>query len=283
MMRRPLLATAAGLSLWACLLGCPKKPDQKPQVDPDANSGPDALRSGALKIEVNKVSPPDDVNFDKQDMTDWKAVDLTGRPAQLTVFLRWDNVNSDINVDVFDAVGNQLISSPGPAPGTTEKKVAVDIVQVPATYYIRVTAPKTKDGSVYTVEPKWEGEVQAMPQVPQEPPPEVKPTPKPKVHSEPKPKKEKGSTAEQIAEKGLQGRIRSASKEGDGMVLYIDKGSAAGVKAGQRGTILDGPNGANPLPGAMFTIENVVDENKCTAKTSLRSLGKNNRVAIDVK
>lgn len=279
-MKTRLLLTLFASATLAATAGCPKKPDNKPQVDGDANSGPDGIRSGAVKIEVNKVSLPDDVNFDKQDMTDWKSVELTGKPALLTVELKWDNVNSDLNVDAFDAVGNQIASSPGPSPGTTSKKIVAQIEQVPATYYIRVTAVKAHDTSVYTVEPKWEGDVPvaAVVEEPKEEPKVVKAVVRPHTPSKPK-----ASSAEKIAETGLQGRIVSSYKEGGGMVLHVDKGSAAGVKAGQQGTILDGPNGATPLPGAMFKIETVVDEHKSIARTGLRTLGKNNRVAIDTK
>jgi hypothetical protein len=276
--RLPLFAAAAFALLAAT--GCPKKGDQKPSFDPDANSGPDGKRPGAVPIEFNKVSPPDEVNYDKQDMTDWKMVELTGRPGTLAVTIRWESDKSDMNLDVFDAIGNQIANSPGPQPGTIDKKVAVPIEKM-GSYYIRVQAPKTKDGSVYTLDVKWDGYVEEAPPPP--PPPVEEPKKEPKKPKEPrveKPKKAAGSM-ERIAETGLQGRIVSSYKDGGGMTLYIDKGSAAGVKAGQIGTILDGPNGATPLAGGQFKIDSVVDEHKSIGKTGLRSLGKNNRIAID--
>jgi hypothetical protein len=57
--------------------GCgPKKIVQKPTFDADANSGPDRHRSGAVPIEVNQISAPDEVNYDQQDQTDWKSIEL---------------------------------------------------------------------------------------------------------------------------------------------------------------------------------------------------------------
>ena len=101
--------------------------------------------------------------------------------------------------------------------------------------------------------------------------PVVKHTP-----SAPKPpKKSKGK-----AEDGLQGRVVSARKEGDGMVLFIDKGRSAGVAEGQNGWILEGPSGYTEF--GTFTISAVVDENRSIGKTSLKSLAKNNRISINV-
>jgi len=271
--RLPLLLFVAAFAV----LGCQKKKDTKPAFDPDANSGPDGKRTGAVPLEVNKISPPDEVNYDKQDMTDWKMVELTGRAGTLAIELHWDNDKSDMNIDVFDAIGNQIANSPGPQPGAVQKKVAIPIESL-GSYYLRVQAPKARDQSVYTLDVKWDGLVEAAP----EPPPEEPKAEKPKKPKEPKVEKpKKANSMERIAETGLQGRIVSSYKESGGMTLHIDKGSAAGVKAGQIGTILDGPNGATPLASGQFKIEQVVDEHKCIGKTSLRSLGRNNRVAID--
>src|SRR5437773_4370605 len=143
------------------VLGCgPKKVDKPPTFDADANSGADGKRSGAVPIEVNKISPPDEVNFDKQDMTDWKSVELRGKAALLEVELHWDNANSDMNVDIFDGFGTQIATGPGLQPGAQKKVVTVQIDQVPGTYFLRVQAPKKGDGSVYTLEAKWQGAVE---------------------------------------------------------------------------------------------------------------------------
>jgi hypothetical protein len=280
---RPVLL----LTLALAALGCgPKKTDARPAPDQDFNSGPDAKRTGAVRIEINKLSPPDEVNYDKGDQTDWKSVELKGKPGLLTVELHWDNARSDMNLDLFDGVGTNIASSPGPQPGAQEKKLVAQIDQV-GVYFIRITAVKQHDGSVYTVEAKWEGEPPPAPPAPPKPP-VVEETPppveKPKHHEHVEHHEHHASHAARTDyENGVQGRIVSSYREGGTMVLHIDKGSAAGVRVGSGGSVLDGPSGANPLDGGTFTITQVVDENKCIAKSNLHSIGRNTRVSIFVK
>ena len=69
-------------------------------------------------------------------------------------------------------------------------------------------------------------------------------------------------------------------KEGGGIVLHLDKGSAAGLKVGSFGTVLEGPSGETALTNGDFRITQVVDENRSIAKCSLKSIGRNTRVAI---
>jgi hypothetical protein len=85
---------------------------------------------------------------------------------------------------------------------------------------------------------------------------------------------------EEELERGVQGRIVTSQPEGEGMVLFLDKGSRAGVRIGQKGAVLDGPAGSSPLAGGSFEITKVVDESRCVARTPLRSLGRNRRVAV---
>src|SRR5581483_577082 len=153
------------------------------------------------------------------------------------------------------------------------KKLLVPIDK-PGTYYLRITAPGPSDGSVYTLEAKWDEP--AAPPPPPPPPPDDNPPPV-KHHHEPKEPKEKP-----VAEAGptLQGRIVSAYREGEGLTLQIDKGSAQGLKSGMQGSVLSGPSGEDPLDGAAFKVTSVLGPNKCLAKTTSHSIGKNNRVSI---
>ncbi len=210
--------TALVFAISLVAAGCgPKKVDKPPTFDADANSGPDGKRSGAVPIEANKISPPDEVNYDKQDMTDWKSVELRGKPALLEVELHWDNANSDLNVDIFDGFGTQIATGPGLQPGAQKKTVTAQIDTVPGVYYLRVQAPKKGDGSVYTLEAKWAGAVEEPPKPP-EPVVEKTPPPKPKEHHEHKPRGPK----EFSLDNGVQGRIVSSYREGGSMVLHID-------------------------------------------------------------
>jgi hypothetical protein len=78
----------------------------------------------------------------------------------------------------------------------------------------------------------------------------------------------------------VQARVVSAYREGNSLMMYIDKGSSAGIKPGDSGTVLQGTGGEDPLDGGSFKIVKVIDANKCIGAASLRSIGKNNRVAI---
>ena len=257
----PLAVAVAVLGLASC------KKDKMPKDFCDENSGPDATRAGAVLIPSN-ASVTDRVSCPDRDRTDWKQIELKGQPSIFEVEIRWDSAESDINCDVFDSFGAQIGASPGPAPQQQSKRLVVDIPSA-GVYFLRVQAPKKTDASNYVLTTKWGGEVQAPPPPP---PPEVKPTKKTVKVSRPK-------TFE--PEKGLQGRVVSVDHQGDALILYLDKGSAAGVKVGNIGTILDGPSGANALSGGNFTIIQVLDEKRSVAKTSLKSIGRNIRVSIN--
>ena len=80
----------------------------------------------------------------------------------------------------------------------------------------------------------------------------------------------------------VEGRIVQAYREGPGLTLHLDKGSAAGVKPGMSGNVLSGSSGEDALDGGEFKIVSVLDANKSVGKTNLHSIGKNNRVMINV-
>ncbi len=269
---------AIGFAVVAMVLGCgPKSTDPRPVADAEINSGPDGKRTGAVAIELNKPTAPDEVNYQHLDQTDWKSVELRGTGI-FEVEVHWDNQNSDINVDVFDGLGTQIASSPGGHPGGQSKKVVAQIEQA-GTYFLRVQAPSPRDGSVYTLQTKWEVPSVEPVAIPEEEPKKRRTSRphEPREPSEPKPKRERAPAG------GVEGRIVSSYRDGGGMVLYIDKGAAAGVKAGQAGAILEGANGSSALEGGSFKVTQVVDDHKSIAKTNLRSIGKNTRVAISTR
>jgi hypothetical protein len=273
MRRIPLIML---LALAAC---GPKSGSKTPKdnFDADAKSGPDAKRSTAQKLEINKPHT-DEVSYQQQDRTDWYEVELKGKPQQpvLTTIINWDNANSDINVDVFDAFGAQIAASPVRGKGEKQKTLYVPIPQ-PGTYYIRVTAPTKLDGTVYTMEAQWQepAAVAVAPPPPREeaaPPPEEKP----KHHAQHEPRE----PHEKPAGESIQARVVSAYREGASLMMYIDKGSAAGIKQGDSGIVLQGSGGEDPVDGGTFRVVKVIDANKCVGASPLHSLGKNNRVAI---
>ena len=277
-MRRSLVI--ALLAVAAC---GPKSGSKTPKdnFDSDARSGPDGKRSTAQRIDVNKPHT-DEVNYQQQDRTDWYVVDLKGKPQQpvLTTIINWDNANSDVNVDVFDAFGAQIAASPVRGKGEKQKTLYVPIPQ-PGTYYIRVTAPSKLDGTVYTMEAQWQEPPPALAAAPPQletpaPPPPTDSGEKPKHHAAHEPRE----PHERPSGESIEARVVSAYREGASLMMYIDKGSAAGIKPGDSGVVLQGSGGEDPVDGGTFRIVKVIDSNKCVGAASLHSLGRNNRVAI---
>jgi hypothetical protein len=249
--------------------------------DADAKSGPDAKRSGAQKLDVNKPHT-DEVSYNNQDKTDWYQVDLRGKAGVLTTLIHWDNDQSDVRIDVFDEFGQEIAASPVRDKGAKQKKLLTQIDR-PGTYFIRVSAPTKIDGTVYTMEAKWDQPppvqvaAPAQGEPPNEPPmPLTEDKPKRRAPREPREPREK-SASETVA-----GRILTSYREGGGLVIYIDKGSHDGVKQGTTGTILDADTDT-ALNGGDIRVTKIIDANKCMATTTLRSLGsKNNRVTLNV-
>lgn len=79
-------------------------------------------------------------------------------------------------------------------------------------------------------------------------------------------------------------KVLSSYRDEDGtLILYIDRGSASNVRAGQKGQVLQGPEGDIALAGGEFRIIRVVDATKSIARIShgIANLGaKNNRCII---
>jgi hypothetical protein len=256
----------------------------KDNFDADAKSGPDAKRSGAQHLEPNKPHT-DEVSYSNQDKTDWYQVDLKGKPGVLSTLIHWDNDQADVRIDVFDEFGQQIAASPVRDKGAKQKKLLTQIDRV-GTYFIRVSAPTKADSTVYTMQANWDQPAaQAVvvapptPQRPDEPPMPLsddKPS-KPRHAREPKEPKEKP------AGETVQARILTSYREGSNLIIYIDKGSAAGVKVGSTGAVLEGPSGEDALSGGELRVTRVIDANKCQATTTLHSLGsKNTRVTLNV-
>jgi hypothetical protein len=267
------LQLAVVCALGAVVAGCH---DRFPKgFDPDKKSGPDGKRSGAQVIKINKART-DEVSYANQDRTDWYVVTLKGQPNVLATEIHWDNAKSDLMVDVFDEFGKQISASPTRAPGSTQKTLLTQIEHL-GVYYIRISAPKQDDGTVYTMEAKWDEP--AEPVVIAEPPPKPEPKPEPVIKKKP-PKEE---PREKPALETIQGHIVSAYRESGQLTIHIDKGSAAGVKVGMAGTILSGPSGEDPLSGGAFRVVQVLDDRKSVARCALLTVGKNTRVAISVR
>jgi hypothetical protein len=276
MRRLPILLLALAAT---ATVGCKPKTAVNAKFDADAKSGLDGKRSGARAIQPN-TPVTDEVNYLHQDQSDWYVVQLPGHAGVLNTLVHWDNGASDIQIDVFDAFGKQISASPVRNPGAKEKALLTQIDR-PGTYYVRVTAPTANDGSVYTMEAKWD----VPPPAP--PPP---PTPQPMAMTEPAPppvrrhrervEREPREPRERPAGETVEGRIVSAYREGGGLTLQLDKGAEAGLRPGMTGTVLDGPSGQEPLSGGDFRVVSVLGASKSVAKSQLHSIGRNTRVLI---
>lgn len=275
-----LLRSGLGFGLGALLaLGapaCKPKNQNDAKFDADAKSGPDGARSGARAVRTN-FAVTDEVNYKGQDKTDWFQVDLRGKPGILTCFVKWDRLESDIGIDVFDELGKQLSASAPRGKGQKEKQLLTQIDK-PGTYFVRVSAPTENDGTQYTFEARWdEPKPENIAIAIVEPPPE-EPKPKPKKEpKEPAPEKPEAPSS------SIQGRIVSAYRDGDNYVLQIDKGSAHGIKVGMTGAVLNGPAGEDVIDGGELKVFQIVGPNKSLARSPVKSLGKNNRVSITLK
>ena len=69
-------------------------------------------------------------------------------------------------------------------------------------------------------------------------------------------------------------------REGADLILYLDRGSAAGVKSGMTGFMLG--EGDKPVDGGTIKITKVVDATKCIAKTPIAKVPPKTVVVINL-
>lgn len=251
--------------------GCMKNINRGSGPDPDTNSGPDARRAGARAMSVNRAET-DSVSWPRLLRTKWKRIDVNV-PGVQNVFeceLRIDNTGADVNIDIFNSLGTQIGFSPGPTANKM-KKLGVRLDEL-GTYFIRLQAAQPRDQSDLSILCVWEE--QALP---------TEPAPA-KVKKGPAPVK---STATAVAggrsDKGTEGRIMQSFREGDKTILHLDKGSDAGVREDLEGTVLAGKSGREPLAGGAIRIVKVIDGTRSIAESSVRSIGRNNRMLLFLK
>jgi hypothetical protein len=273
-LRAKLLRTFVAVTLLAGAgAACKKNNVKKTEIgpDPDTNSGPDAKRGGAKLMYVNKAET-DSVSWPKLLRTKWKRIDIQVPGVQniLDCELRIDNTGADINIDVFNSLGTQIGFSPGPAPNKL-KKLAVQIDEL-GTYFVRMQAAQPKDESDWSVICAWEEQT-----APPDPTAPNKPHGKRPKDRSPVAKVE---TFQDKVDNGTEGRILSNFRDGGGMTLIIDKGTAAGVHEGTEGTVLEGRSGRQVLEGGGFKVVQVLEDSRCKATSSVRAIGKNNRVVL---
>jgi hypothetical protein len=272
-LRAKLLRTFLAVTLLAGAGAACKKNVKKTDIgpDPDTNSGPDAKRGGAKLMYINKAET-DSVSWPKLLRTKWKRIDIQVPGVQniLDCELRIDNTGADINIDVFNSLGTQIGFSPGPAPNKL-KKLAVQIDEL-GTYFVRVQAAQPKDESDWSVLCAWEEQLA--------PPDPAAPPVKGPRHTHVKPPVVKPETFQDKVDNGTEGRILSSFREGSQTMLLIDKGAGSGVREGTEGTVLEGKTGRQILEGGGFKVVQVLDDSRCKAVSSVRAIGKNNRIVL---
>jgi hypothetical protein len=241
-----------------------------PGGDPDN----DGLRSQAKESKANEPIT-DEIDPMKNDKADWKMFPLEGKPGMVTVQIHWDDPAADLAIDLYDAMGANIAASP-PRGNQPAKRLLARIDET-GNYYVKVSS--VKGSSVYTVMAKWAG-----------------PSGGGSKHAAAAPAPAAGgSSGGAAAPAGAGGaaaadpdhpraRILQSYRDDDGqMVLYIDKGSAAGVRGGMSGFILEGGDGDNPLAGGEFKIFQVVGPGKSIAHSSVAKVGKNTRCVINLR
>lgn len=280
---RPLF----GIVLLALVAGCgPKRGPTYAQGEHGVETRRESRRSTAQWLTLNQPRT-DEIALSRDNRADWFAVNLQGKPSVLTTIVTWDNLASDVDIDVFDPYGIQISASPPRGRGERQKRLNTQIDRM-GTYYLRVSAPPKSDGTVYTLVAEWD----TPPTQPAAPPvvttPSAPTTTKPVVpllapslDQWSSPRHERAPRPRPASET-VVAHVVTAYRQGKSLILYIDKGAAAGIKPGDSGTVLEG-SGTTPLPGGQLRVLRVVADDKCVGQASLHSLGHNNRVQITIE
>ncbi|HNN95228.1 MAG TPA: hypothetical protein PKI03_23285, partial [Pseudomonadota bacterium] len=128
--------------------------DLKSEADKALGKGGDAKSGGAggekkedddgkrLQAKKTDINQPvnDEIDQTENDLVDWKAYNL-GKIAigkWVAFELNWDEVSVELNLDVYDQTGNQVVRSPGRS-GEPRKKVQLK-VETPGIYYAKIYA-----------------------------------------------------------------------------------------------------------------------------------------------
>lgn len=214
---------------------------------PDWNSGDDFERAGAQELFLDKLTD-DYVDAEGGDHTDWKYFKVRSRGIlELTVY--WDNKHVESNIDVRDRFG-VLIASRKHSPELEKDKL--DLRVEPGTHFVRLSTEK--GASVYTIEASFQpfdykASDEATPEAIEDdpladlhaPPPMERPTSRPAaVRSRPSGAAPRPQQPAAPAAGRLEARITRVLPlpDGQGAVLYLNKGTDDGIQQGWRGEII---------------------------------------------
>src|SRR5262249_13558310 len=115
--------------------------------DPDCDGG----RLTAREAKPNEVMD-DEIGVTKGDTQDWRSFQLDGRKGLVKIKLHWDDARADVNADLYDAFGANVVGSPGRQP-QPQKQVLAMIE--PGKYYVRVSQPANSVGTIYSMMVEW--------------------------------------------------------------------------------------------------------------------------------
>lgn len=141
-MHRTLLLLAVSLLLALSAIAC--GPSLDIERKPNANSGSDGQRLGAIQVPTNRTVI-DHVDRNAGDMTDWKYFDLPMR-SFVELVVAFDAVEAEGTVIVRDAMGMQLAR----VDYRGEPKLQTAFRADGGLYYVEVFV--NSGGSSYTLE-----------------------------------------------------------------------------------------------------------------------------------
>ncbi|MEC8023886.1 MAG: hypothetical protein VX223_08100 [Myxococcota bacterium] len=124
-------------------------------IAPDAQSGGDMRRDVARELPLDEwVTDDDGIDYAAGDKTDWKKVVI---PRNGTLFLEVavDEKAATVDVGLFDRYGRLLLSKTRPS-GTTEH-VLFEGEVTQGNYFVRISARKSEDKSVYSIRASMQG------------------------------------------------------------------------------------------------------------------------------
>ncbi len=232
------------------------------ELRPDHASGKDFERAGAKQLVLKKLTD-DYIDATVGDNTDWKFLKIPDRGI-LELVIYWDNKDVRSVIDVRDRFGALLDSR---RHSNEIDKDQMDLKVEPGTHFIRLN---TQNGaSVYTIEatfqrfdhnPNDDVTPEAIP-LGDDLLGENDPLP---IATGRRPRRARGGKTRrpraQARTRVLDGTITRVvgGRKKDTIVLTLNLGERDGLRAGQRGHVLD--NRGKPIKGSRFSIKSVKEK-----------------------
>ncbi len=252
------------------------------EVKPDGASGPDAEKTGATELFLDKLTD-DFVSVEAGDATDWKYFKIREKGI-LTLTVYWDNKDIRSIIDVRDRFGALLDTR---RHSSELEKDVLELRVEPGTHFVRLFTEKGE--SVYTIEAVFQ-------QFDHSPTDDFRPTavggdllgdPLAGDDARPEPRRTRRARRSR-ARKPVQAspsgptvsaRIVRILPGRRGTELTLNRGTEHGVNKGDSGYVLD--DDGKRLDGSDFVIESA-EARVSTASTPLqkKSIAHHRRVRV---